>query len=110
MYQIKHINKFAKSLGKMVAKDAGFTQKELQSYINVTNIKYLIKSHCAIDPSGNLFIDEDQTSEVCNEIFGWLVGVDLAKLAAEDELDCYWDNKSNEMVFKKKEKKNGKKV
>jgi hypothetical protein len=110
MYQIKHINKFAKSLGKMVAKDAGFSQKELQSYISVTNIKNLIKEHCVADKKGNLFIDEDQTSEVCNEIFGWLAGVDLAKLAAEDELDCYWDNKSNEMVFKKKEKKNGKKV
>lgn len=110
MYQIKHINKFAKSLGKMVAKDSGFSQKELQSYINVINIKNLIKEHCVTDKQGNLFIDEDQTSEVCNEIFGWLIGVDLAKLAAEDELDCYWDDKSNEMVFKKKERKNGKKI
>lgn len=110
MYEIKNINKFAKSLGNMVAKDMGFSKKELHSYIRVSNIKSLIKQHCSIDKQGQLLIDEDQTSEVCNQIFDWLIGVDLAKLAADDELDCYWDDKSNEMVFKAKDKKNGKKV
>lgn len=110
MYEIKHLNKFAKSLGKMVAKDMGFSHKELKSYITVSNIKNLIKQHCHVNKRGQLLIDEDQASIVCNEIFDWLLGVDLAKLAAEDELDCYWDDKINQMVFKYKEKKNGKKV
>lgn len=110
MYEIKNITKFAKSLGKMVAKDIGFSIKELKSYIRVANIRNLIKQHCYIDKDGQLLIDEDQTSQVCSEIFDWLIGVDLAKLAAEDELECYWDDKINKMVFKYKEKKNGKKV
>lgn len=110
MYEIKHLNKFAKSLGKMVAKDMGFSHHQLIHYITVGNIKNLIKQYCHTNKYGQLLIDEEQTSQVCSEIFDWLIGVDLAKLAAADELDCYWDDKINQMVFKYKEKNNGKKV
>lgn len=110
MYEIKYLNKFAKSLGKMVAKDIGFSHTQLKNYITVGNIKNLIKQYCNTDKYGQLLIDEEQTSQVCSEIFDWLIGVDLAKMAAADELDCYWDDKMNQMVFKYKEKNNGKKV
>ena len=109
-YEIKDLNKFAKNLGRMVAKDSGFSHKQLKSYITVSNIKNLIIQYCNGRKYGKLLIDEEHTSKVCSEIFDWLVGVDLAKLAAEDVLDCYWDDSMNEMVFKYKENKNGKKV
>lgn len=110
IYEIQNLNKFAKSLGKMVAKDIGFSQKELKQYINVSNIKNLIIQYCNGKIKGKLTIDEENTSRVCSEIFDWLIGADLARLAAEDVLDCYWDDKTNQMIFKHKEQDNGKKV
>jgi hypothetical protein len=110
IYEVKNLNHFAKNLGKMVAKDAGFTQKQLKKYIKVANIKHIIYQHCNGRKHGNLLIDEENTSIVCSEIFNWLLGVDLAAMAANDILDCYWDDNLNEMVFKYKDKNNGKKV
>ena len=37
-----------------------------------------------------------------DEILDWLIGVELAKMAADDKLECYWDDEANEMVFKGK--------
>lgn len=110
IYEINNINKFAKSLGKIVAKDIGFSQEELKKYIKVSNIKNLILQYCNGRRRGKLTIDENNTSRVCQEIFSWLIGADLARMAAEDILDCYWDDKQNQMVFKYKEQQDGKKV
>ena len=41
-FQIKNLTAFAKSVGKEVAKDGGFTITELKEYITVTNIKSII--------------------------------------------------------------------
>jgi hypothetical protein len=105
IYEIKNLNHFAKKLGKLVAKDAGFTQKELKESIKVVHIKNLICQYCNGHKNGKLLIDENNTSIICSEIFSWLIGVDLAKMAAQDILDCYWDDNLNEMVFKHKDKK-----
>jgi len=101
IYEIKSLNGFSKSLGRQVALEGGFSPKELKQYISVNNIKQMVKAH-AKKKSGKLYIDEKQTHKICEEIFDWLTGVNLAKLAAEDYLECYWDNKENTMVFKKK--------
>jgi hypothetical protein len=101
IYEITSLNGFAKSLGKQVARDGGFSSKELKSYINVKNIKNIITQY-ASKKRGKFYIDEERTHKVCEEIFDWLTGVNLAKLAAQDYLECYWDDKNNTMVFKKK--------
>jgi len=100
-HEIKSLNKFAKSLGKEVAKDGGFSLQELKQYISVGNIKNMVKTH-AMRRYDKFYINEDQTDQICEEIFDWLTGVSLAKLAAEDYLDCWWDQKQDCMVFKKK--------
>jgi len=101
MYEIKSLNQFAKSIGKEVAKDGGFSFKELKEYINVVNIKNIVKKHARVK-NHKFYINENETHQVCEEIFDWLTGVSLAKLAADDFLDCWWDDKQDCMVFKKK--------
>ena len=101
IYEIKSLNSFSKSLGKQVAKQSGFSKNELINYITVKNIKQMVRLH-ASKQKGKMYIDEKRTLKICGEIFDWLVGVDLAKLAAQDKLECYWDDKKNTMVFKKK--------
>ena len=56
----------------------------------------------------NLSLDIKQTvgvgdvENICEEIFDWVAGVELARLAAEDVIDAYWDDDKNGMSFKMK--------
>ena len=102
MYEIQDINKFSKNIAKAVAKYAGFSYKELRSYIKVANVKQIVEKYSSFNQRGNLCIDEDEAEAACEEIFDWLVGVDLAKLASNGDLECYWDDEKNCMVFKGK--------
>lgn len=98
-YKIKNITRLAKVLGKAVAQDADFSTKELKEYISVKNIKNMIKQKAKVDIDGDLVLSNEELFSVSNEIYDWLVGFDMCKLAAEGELECYWDNDLNEMVF-----------
>tara|TARA_B100001778_G_scaffold302117_1_gene278568 strand:- start:2418 stop:2810 length:393 start_codon:yes stop_codon:yes gene_type:complete len=124
VYVIQDINKFSKNIAKQVAKYAGFSYKELKSYIKVGNVKQIIQNHSSFNQHGNMCINEEDAEAACEEIFDWLVGVDLAKLASNGDLDCYWDDEDNCMIFRgkgtmdlktftaqyKKDKKNNKDV
>jgi len=98
-YKIKNINAFCKSLGKNVAKEAGFTKKQLKKYIKVSNIKNMVKYYATVDSDGTFSIDDRRTAAICDEVLGWLVGVELASAAADGHLDCYWDDETESMVF-----------
>lgn len=98
MYQIKSMNGLAKTLGKTVAKDAEYTYKQLRTYISVQNIKNIILNY-AINKDGRYYISNDGVADSMSEIFDWLAGRELASLAAQDKIDCYWDDNKNEMVF-----------
>jgi len=98
MYKIKSMKGFSAEIGKFVAKNAGYTKKEFQSFIKHSNLINIVKTYVQ-KRNGSLFIDEESASKICDEIFDWLVGVEMSKLAAEDIIDCYWDNNKNQMVF-----------
>ncbi len=100
-YRFKNINKFSKNIAKLVARQGGYSYKELKSFINVGNVINIVKEYAHVeDDSFTLTVDE--TNMICEEIFDWLVGVELAKLAADDVVDCYWDDKDEQMIFKRK--------
>jgi len=102
MYKIKSINALAKTLGKTVAKDSDFTFKQLKEYISVGNIKNMISQHTKKDECGYEVISNESINCIMTEIFDWLVSRELASLAAEDKVDCFWDDEKNQMVFKGK--------
>ena len=101
MYKINSINNVAKTLGKTVAKDADYTYDELKKYISVGNIKNILSDY-AIKKDNELYINSEGINNVMSDILDWLTGRELAYLAAQDKLDCYWDDTTNEMVFKSK--------
>ena len=103
-YEIKSLNGMAKGLGKQVARDNGFSKKELHSYINVSNIVGILKQYCNTK-NKKFYIDDKNIEKAYQDIHHWLVGVDLAKHAASDTIDCYWDSDKDCMVFKNKEEK-----
>ena len=98
-YKVKNITRLAKVLGKSIAKDADFTLEELKEYISVQNIKFMIKQKAHRDADGDLALSNDDLFVISNEIYDWLIGCDMCKLAAEGKLECYWDDDLNEMVF-----------
>lgn len=89
----------AKHLGKTVAKNSDFTFKELRQYIGVKNIEYMIKEHSRYK-HGRYEINDNGVEAVMSDIFEWLMGRDLARLAAEDKIDSYWSDEEDCMVFK----------
>tara|TARA_B100001778_G_C18423522_1_gene554377 strand:- start:439 stop:771 length:333 start_codon:yes stop_codon:yes gene_type:complete len=106
IYEIKNLGQFAKGLAKEVARSSYFSFEQLKNYITVKNIKNIIKDYASKDKKGCYVIDEIKANAACEDILDWLIGVDLARMCAEDILDCYWDDKQNCMVFmEKKEKK-----
>ena len=101
-HRFKNIRKFSLNIGKFVARSAGYTVKELRSFINVGNVEGIVRHHATLEED-SFTLSEKQAEKICDEILDWLVGVELAKIAAEDRIDCYWDDKRNEMVFKGKD-------
>jgi hypothetical protein len=102
LHRIKNLKKLAKHLAKSVAEDCGLTIDDLKEYMTVKNAINIVKENAKKDKNGELLINTKILEKICLEMSGWLLGVNLAKLASQDVLDCYWDNKKNCMVFKKK--------
>jgi hypothetical protein len=103
LHKIKHLKSMAKFMAKNVALDCGFSIKELKQFMTVNNAINIIKENAKKDKDGNLLVNEKIIEKIHFEISSWLIGVNLAKLAAQDLLDCFWDEKKNCMIFSKKE-------
>ena len=88
-----------------MAKDADFSYTELRKYISVGNITNIVRHYAHRDKDGSACISTEGITNSMADIFDWIVGRDLATMAAEDKLDCYWDDEKNEMVFRPKPKK-----
>ena len=99
-YAITRVNEFSKQIGKLVAKQIQMKYSELKDSITVRNIKGIIYEHCNLSEEGYPILTTEQLDIVCEDIFSWLAGVKLAKEAAEDKVDCYWNNEKNCMIFK----------
>lgn len=103
LHKIKHLKKMAKFMAKNVALDCGFSINDLKEYMTVKNAENIIKEYAKKDIEGNLLVNEEIIEKICFSMSEWLIGVNLAKLAAQDLLNCAWDSKKNCMIFSKKE-------
>ena len=98
-YKITEPTKFAKYLGKMVARESGFAMSEFKKLITPRQIKNYIKE--VGKPEGKSFsLNYDEIDEVCLRVHEHIIGFDLTRAAAEGNLDCYWDDKANTMMFR----------
>ena len=106
-YHIKDIKKFAKKILYLSCKYMEMDLVEAKQYIKLSNVVQIIKQKA----KDRLVINEKITDEIVEEIQAWLLGVQLAKMCAEDTLNCYWSDKDGCMVFSVNEKgeDNGKK-
>lgn len=97
--QFDDLKNFSKRIAMFVAKQAGYSKKELKNFIRLQNVQKIVKSHSKRTFDGKYEVDEEEANLICEEIFDWLVGVEIAKLAADDIIQCYWDDEKNKMEF-----------
>ena len=101
-YHFRDEKKFCHRMIKLVSKHTGYTLKEIKSCINLQNVKTMVRMYSSTHIDGGFAVTIGDVSIICDEIFDWVAGVELARLAAEDVLDAYWDDKKNGMTFEMK--------
>ncbi len=77
----------------------------LDHYISLDQMIGLVKSVClGFDDNDHPLLNEERNQQIFEETAVWIHNVGLAKLAAQDLIECAWDSDLNEMVFWAKEK------
>lgn len=100
-YSITDLIGFAESLRTGAAESIVENSKEnLDEFITIKQIiNMIITKSLGQDSDGLYVIDEDIFDELFEQIRVNIYESGLAKLAAQDIIECAWDNDSNEMVF-----------
>lgn len=79
-------------------------QDNLNDYISIDQMIGLVKNHCiGYDDQNHPLLNEENNQKIFEETTTWIHNVGLAKLAAQDLVECAWDDELNEMVFWHKE-------
>lgn len=107
LYAIIDLDGYASQIREAAAKSFCDTSNDdLNEYISLTQIINMVKANCnGFDEEDRPLLDEDTNEKIYEDTAVWIHSVGLAKLAAQDLIECAWDDESNEMVFWAKEKK-----
>jgi hypothetical protein len=76
------------------------SEDNLNNYISIDQMIGLVKSNCiGYDDNNNVLLNEEKNQQIFEEAATWIHNVGLAMLAAQDLVECAWDDELNEMVF-----------
>lgn len=76
----------------------------LNDYISIDQMIGLVKTNCiGYDDQNHPLLNEETNQKIFEEATTWIHNIGLAKLAAQDLVECAWDDELNEMVFWHKE-------
>lgn len=108
VYAITDLEGYATQMRDAAARSLSENHNDnLNDYISVNQIVNLVKNECVgFDDENRPLLDEDINEKIFENTAVWIHNVGLAKLAAQDLVECAWDDKSNEMIFWAKEKRN----
>lgn len=82
------------------------SQDNLDDFISINQITNLVRDNCiGFDDYDRPLLDEETNEKIFENTVTWIYNVGLAKLAAQDLIECAWDNDANEMIFWTKTKK-----
>ena len=102
VYSIMDMERYATSLranAAMTYAKSDITTR-LDEYITIPQVCTLIDNNIVgHDDEDRPLIDENGYNTIFEEIRIWLYNASLARLAANDEVQCAWDDELNEMVF-----------
>ena len=106
VYAIVDLDGYASQMriaaAQSVSEDDGY---DLDEYISLKQMINLVEEFClGHDDQDRLLLNEETNEQIFEETAVWIHSVGLAKLAAQDLVECAWDDNFNEMVFWTKEK------
>lgn len=106
VYAIVDLDGYISQMRDAAAKSLSDEYTEnLDDFITVAQMTNMIKNEClGFDDEDRPLLDEPTNEKIFEDTAIWIHNVGLAKLAAQDLVECAWDNESNEMIFWAKEK------
>lgn len=107
LYAIIDLDGYVTQIREAAAKSISDSNEDnLDDYISLNQIIGLVNERCkGFDEENRPLLDEATNELVFEDTAIWIHEVGLAKLAAQDLVECAWDDESNEMIFWRKETK-----
>jgi hypothetical protein len=111
VYAIIDVDGYVVQMREAAAKSISSDNDDnLDDYISLKQMTNLVEEFCLGHDERNYpLLDEDTNEKIFEEAAIWIHNVGLAKLAAQDLIECAWDSKTNQMLFWQKEIKKEKK-
>ncbi len=106
VYAITNLDGYVSQMREAAANSITESSSEdnLDAYISIEQMIGLVQSNCiGFDEEDHPLLNEEKNQQIFEEAATWIHNVGLAKLAAEDLVECAWDDELNEMVFWQKE-------
>ena len=99
LVKVKDLEKMARHIRKDIASQQGIPLKELKFYITQNEVVSLIRQYAQTGDSGELMVNCSILDKIFKEVYNWIVGVEISKLASKGNFDVYWSDEKNSMVF-----------
>lgn len=98
-----YIHQMREAAAKSLSEDG--EEENLDEFISAGQMLNMIKKECVgFDDQDRPLLDENSNERIYENTAVWIHNVGLAKLAAQDLIECAWDDESNEMIFWAKKK------
>lgn len=101
LVKIKNISKLSKHIGRDIANEMLIPLSEMKEFIKPKEISSIVKQY-SIKKNSSYFMDSIILGKIFQEVKNWVLGIQLAKMASNEQLDTIWDNDENCMIFKSK--------
>jgi hypothetical protein len=101
VYAITNLEGYVSQMREAAAKNISENSDEdnLDNYISIDQMIGLVKTNCLGYDNDHVLLDEKANQKIFEETTTWIHNFGLAKLAAQDLVECAWDDELNEMVF-----------
>ena len=100
-YVITKMEKFCKAIITEAAN--GLSQKQngnINDFITIEQCKQIVESQCDIaEDTGEYTINEKSYWNIITKVSEQIYQSALSKLAADDIIECAWDDDANKMIF-----------
>lgn len=99
LMKIKSMKRIAKHIGKDIAREMLIPISEMKDYIKPKEVASIVKQY-AISKDDNLLMNRMILQKIFSEVKNWVLGIQLAKMASDGQIETMWDDEQNCMIFK----------
>lgn len=101
MLKIMSLKKISKYIGRTVSDEMLIPLDEMKNFIKPKEICSIVKQF-SIKKDDDYLINTLILTKIFSEVKNWVLGIQLAQMASEGELEAMWDCDENCMIFKSK--------